>query len=116
LDYEWREVPRTTVKPYIPCWATMQAHFIAEIYLIPTQAGGRATPLVSGEWRTVLGINGEHWSARLTFKGKPKPGDTFHADVQLLIPDAAQYFSVGADFTVWENGNKGTGRVVSVAA
>jgi hypothetical protein len=94
----------------------MSVHFVADIFLLPTQADGRATPLVSGEWRTILGINSEHWSARLTFADSPSPGDTFQAAVQLLVPDAAQYFPVGADFTVWENGNKGTGRVVSVAA
>lgn len=93
----------------------MPAHFIAEIYLFPTQAGGRTTPLVSGEWRTILGINNEHWSARLTYTDNPSPGDTFQAIVQLLIPDAVQYFLAGADFTIWENGNKGTGRVVSIA-
>jgi hypothetical protein len=71
---------------------------------------------MSGEWRTVLGVNGEHWSARIRFSGEPKPGDAFQADVQMLVPEAAQYFSVGATFTVWENGNKGTGRVISVAA
>jgi len=94
----------------------MPIHFVADIHLLHTQAGGRASPLVSGEWRTVLGINDEHWSARLTFPGNPSPGDAFQASVQLLVPDAAQYFPVGANFTVWEGGTKGTGRVVSVAA
>jgi hypothetical protein len=94
----------------------MSSEFFADIYLLPTEAGGRHGPLVSGEWRTVLGINNEHWSARLTFTGRPLPGDTFHAGVQLLVPEAAlPYFTVGAEFTVWEAGTKGTGRVVSVA-
>jgi len=65
----------------------------------------------------VLGINDEHWSARLYFSGDPSPGETFSAGVQLLYPDKAlQFFTVGAEFTVWEGGTKGTGRVVSGAA
>jgi hypothetical protein len=94
----------------------MKAHFVAEIHLLPIETGSRSTPLASGEWRTILGIGNEHWSARLTFADSPGPGDTFHATVQLLVPDALKYFSVGSDFTVWENGNKGIGRVLSVAA
>ena len=93
----------------------MQDHFVAEIHLLPTEAGDLSTPLVPGEWRTILGIGNEHWSARLTFADSPAPGDTFQATVQLLVPDAVQYFTVGTDFTFWENGNKGTGRVLSVA-
>jgi hypothetical protein len=94
----------------------MAEHFVAEIQLLDTAAGGRIRPLVSGEWRTVLGISGEHWSARLTFKDNPGPGDAFEARVQLLIPEASENFPVGAAFTVWENGTKGTGRVLSRAA
>ena len=95
----------------------MSGHFLAEIRLLPTEAGGRKGRLLSGEWRTVLGINDEHWSARLSFSGEPSPGETFVADIQLLYPDKAlQFFAVGAEFTVWEGGTKGTGRVVSGAA
>ena len=95
----------------------MPDHFVAEIHLLPTDAGGRKDPLVSGEWRTVLGINDEHWSARLAFSADPSPGETFCAGVQLLYPDRAlQFFTAGAEFTVWEGGTRGTGRVVSTAA
>lgn len=90
--------------------------FSAEIHLLPTHAGGRADLLVTGEWRTVLGINNHHWSARLTFPGSPAPGDIFLATVQLLVPDALQHFPLRAEFMVWEGGTKGTGRVVEVAA
>ena len=94
----------------------MPPEFFADLYLLPTEAGGRQGPLVSGVWRTMLGINGEHWSARLTFAGQPAPGETFHSGVQLLVPEVAlSYFAVGVEFTVWEGGTKGTGRVVSLA-
>ena len=95
----------------------MKDQFTAEIQLLATEAGGRSGPLLSGEWRTVLGINGEHWSARLTFSGQPAPGQSFTAGVTLLRPDIAlEFFFPGAEFTVWEGGTKGTGRVVEVAA
>lgn len=94
----------------------MSPEFFADIHLLPTEAGGRQQPLVSGEWRTILRINNEHWSARLTFAGQPLPGDAFRARVQLLFPEKAlQYFTIGAEFTIWEGGTKGAGRVASLA-
>lgn len=89
--------------------------FIAEIHLLPVARGERIGPLISGEWRTVLGINNEHWSARLLFDAVPAPGDSFQATVQLLIPEAKQHFPVGAEFTVWEGGTKGVGHVLPCA-
>lgn len=94
----------------------MKVQLVAEIHLFPIEFGGRFTPLVSGEWRTVLGIGEQHWSARLYFSGAPAPGESFEANVQFLVDEAAQHFPVGAQFTVWENGNKGEGRVLRVAA
>ena len=91
----------------------MSHMFAVEIHLLPTTSGGRQSPLMHGEWRTVLGINNEYWSARLLYSGSHSPGETFRATVQLLVPEADQHFSVGAEFTVWEGGTKGTGRVLS---
>jgi len=93
----------------------MAESFIAEIHLLGTEAGGRGGPLLSGEWRTVLGINDEHWSACLAFEDTPGPGDFFKATVYLLHPEAKQYFPAGVEFTVWEGGTKGVGRVLSAA-
>ena len=89
--------------------------FVAEIHFFPGQMHNGSQGSDS-EWRTIVGINGEQWLARLTFTGNPAPGDTFPASVQLLIPSAAQHFSIGAEFSVWESGMKGSGRVVSFAA
>jgi hypothetical protein len=94
----------------------MPSSFVAEIRLVATEAGGRAGPLPSGEWRTVLGIGNKHWSARLSFAGMPSPGQVFQASVQLLVPEALHYFPVGAEFTVWEGGTKAVGHVLSIAA
>jgi translation elongation factor EF-Tu-like GTPase len=94
----------------------MSPDFSAEIYLLTTEVGGRTTPLTPGDWRTVLCINNEHWSARLLFSGTHSPGETFPVAVQLLMPEAIQYFPIGAEFTVWEGGTRGHGRVLSSAA
>lgn len=94
----------------------MPASFVARIQLLTPEAGGRSGRLPSGEWRTVLGANGEHWSARLFFSGAPAAGEAFEATAKLLMPEAAQYFPVGAEFTVWEGGTKGVGNVLSVLA
>jgi hypothetical protein len=91
----------------------MSPLFAAEIHLWPTESGGRKSPLTLGEWRTVLGVNGVHWSARLLFSGSHAPGETFRAQVQLLVPEAAGYFPIGAQFSIWEGGTKGVGCVLS---
>ena len=91
-------------------------HFVANVQLLSTAEGGRKGPLLSGEWRTVLGINNEHLSARLAFSGQPAPGESFVAQVQLLRPDVAlPFFQAGAEFTVWEGDTKGVGQVVALA-
>lgn len=90
----------------------MPESFIAEIRLLDTNAGGRNGSLLSGEWRTVLGIGHEYWSARLMFQGAPGPGDLFRAQVELLVPEATPHFLAGVEFTVWESGTKGLGRVL----
>lgn len=109
----------TDAKPLVylaPLLNGMPLSFVAEIRLLATEAGGRNGPLLSGEWRTVLGVDNEHWSARLVFLATPSPGEVFQASVQLLVPEALGHFPVGAEFTVWEGGTKGVGRVLSIAS
>ncbi|MDR1646534.1 MAG: hypothetical protein LBR88_00620 [Zoogloeaceae bacterium] len=86
--------------------------FTATIYLLPPKTGEHFKPLPRSEWHTVLTINNENWSARLLFSGKPLPGDTFQATVQLLVPEAIHYFPVDAKFTVGERETKAIGRVL----
>ena len=93
----------------------MPETFLAEIHLLSAEDGGRVGPLVSGEWRTALGIKDEHWSARMQFDDAPAPGECFRATVQLLVPEAKQHFLAGAKFTVWEGGTKGVGHVLPPA-
>ena len=91
----------------------MSPLFAAEIHLWPTEAGGRAIPLPHDEWRTVLGIDGQYWSARLLLSGTHAPGEIFRAQVQLLFPEAIEHFPMGAKFSIWEGRAKGEGCVLS---
>ena len=51
--------------------------FVADIELLPREAGGRKSPLMGGEWRTVFGVDDEHWSALLRFDVEQVPGAIF---------------------------------------
>jgi hypothetical protein len=95
------------------------ADIVAEIRLHPTEVNGRLSSICSGEYRCVLGIDSQHFSARwivpvgeeLAPGGRPS---TF--GIQFLVPEAAlPHFKVGAAFTVWEGKEIGSGRVLSVA-
>ncbi|MBB5943885.1 hypothetical protein [Xanthomonas sp. 3307] len=96
--------------------AGLPYHFLADLHLHPAQPGSKAIALVPGQWCAILCIDQQQWSARLTFTGSPSPGDTFRAAVQLLMSEAIACFPAGTDFTLWANGNAGTGHVVSSTA
>jgi hypothetical protein len=87
----------------------------AEVHLLPTHEGGRIGPLPPSEWRTIFGVGESNWSGRLLYAGAPAPGDTFECSVQLLVAEAYEHFPVQGEFTVWEGGTKGKGRVLAVA-
>jgi len=89
------------------------ADFTAEVTLLPTEAGGRQGPLVQGEWRAVLGVDDVNWSALMMFDGAPGPGETFDVEIWLLLPsEALVMFPAETEFTVWDGGTKGLGRVL----
>mgnify|MGYP003397847056 CR=1 len=94
----------------------MAAQLEVEIVLAPSDRGGLTHAITGGEWRTVLGIGGEHWSARLLFQHEITPGEKCHAQVEFLFPEATEHFPAGAEFTVWHGGVVGGGRVITVAA
>jgi hypothetical protein len=92
---------------------------VVEIRLHPSEVNGRLSSICPGEYRGVLGINSEHFSARwvVPVGGDLAPGGragTF--GIQFLFPEAAlPHFKAGAVFTVWEGKEIGSGRVLSVA-
>jgi hypothetical protein len=90
--------------------------FVAEIAMLPAGAGSHQASLRKGEWRIVLGVGDEYWSAMLDFDGEPAPGTIFEANVWLLLFDVAlSMFEVGVTFTVWEGEAKACGTVKRVA-
>jgi hypothetical protein len=90
---------------------------IAEMWLLPTAKGGRSGPILQGEYRGVLGVSGEHFSVRflVPLQGDIAPGQSSTFGIQFLVPEAAlPFFPVGAEFTVWEGGIIGNGKVLKV--
>lgn len=89
----------------------------AKVTLLATEAGGRSTPIPTGEYRGVLGISHEHFSARFEVPEEStfEPGRTLDLGIQFLFPEMAlPKFPVGARFTLWEGRVIGTGEVTSV--
>lgn len=97
-------------KPVVP-------EIIVEITLLPSEAGGRESAILHGEYRGVLGVGLENFSVRFCIPLAEgfSPGQAQHFGVQFLIPEAAlPHFPVGAAFTVWEGRIIGNGRVLEV--
>ena len=90
---------------------------IARLKLLPAEAGGTGLPVRSGDFKTILTIGSESFSARVAEpEGRPlKPGAVAEASVQFLVPDAAlPRFQPGVQFRIWEGTDIGTGKVLSV--
>jgi len=94
----------------------MATQLEVEVHLALPEQGGLPTSVTGGEWRTVLTVAGEHWSARLYFAGELVPGETARVTAQMLFPEAEVHFRKGTEFTVWQGRVVGSGRVLSVAA
>ena len=87
----------------------------AEITLLSTECGGRDSAILSGEYRGVLSVGDENYSARFQVKNETgfSLSETQIVGVQFLFPDAAlPFFPVGATFAVWEGRNIGHGKVI----
>ncbi|WP_201312935.1 hypothetical protein [Dyella sp. EPa41] len=94
----------------------MAAHtspdFIAEIYLVPTESGGCDSHLSGGEWRSVVEMGHEFWSATLHFDGEHLQGEWFEVEVRLLLADVAlPMMEAGMSFAVWEDESQARGVV-----
>jgi len=96
----------------------MTPEIFATITLFASGRGGRQSAL-SSEYRGVLGIGGEHFSARFEIPAglTLSPGESLEAGIQFLFPEMAlPMFSVGATFTIWEGRDIGTGTVTRVVS
>jgi hypothetical protein len=92
---------------------------IARLSLFPTEAGGRGLPPRQGDWRTILTVGSESFSARVAARVGHllEPGATSEAEVQFLFPDAAlPRFKPGIQFKIWEGTDVGTGEVLSIVS
>jgi hypothetical protein len=93
---------------------------VAELRLHPSESAGRLSSICSGEYRGVLGVDSEHFSARWNIPVGEElvpGGRSVTFGIQFLFPEAAlPHFKVGAAFTVWEGKEIGSGRVISVAS
>ena len=95
-------------------------HVVVELRLHPSEPDGRLSSICSGEYRGILGIGSEHFSARwaVPIGEELAPGGragTF--GIEFLFPEnALPHFKVGAAFTVWEGKEIGSGRVLSTSA
>lgn len=86
--------------------------FVAEIVVLPMEAGRDLVPLSKGEWQIVLGVNDEYWSATLDYAGEHAPGVTFEANVWVLLLDVAlPMFEEGMAFSIWEGETRAHGSV-----
>ena len=92
-------------------------HVSVQLTLLPTASGGRRGGILPGEFRTVLGVSGRHFSAVLHLQEVATPGgpavfcEATFLDPELAIP----FFPPGTQFELWEGGRKGYGSVLSRA-
>ena len=89
---------------------------IARLSLFSAEVGGRGLPPRPGDWRTILTVGSESFSARVAASTAQalEPGVTAEAAVQFLVPDAAlPKFKPGVQFRIWEGKDVGTGEVIS---
>ncbi len=90
---------------------------IAEITLLPSAEGGRAGPILQGEFRGVLMVGEEGFSFRMVVPDKEglAPGGKGRFGIQFLAPEIAlPRFPAGKRFAVSAGRTVGTGEVLGV--
>jgi len=91
-------------------------HLVARFSLLPTDSGGRKSPIPAGQFRTVIGQSDDYFSAAIFPAAPISPGgESVTCPVTFLLPDEAlPQFPVGRAFELWEGGVKGHGQVVEI--
>jgi hypothetical protein len=88
---------------------------IARLNLFSADEGGKGLPPRPGDWRTILTVGSESFSARVAASTEQalEPGVVAEAAIQFLVPDAAlPKFKPGVQFKIWEGKDVGTGEVL----
>ncbi len=90
---------------------------IVEIELLPTDKGGRCTPISVPQYGCPCGIGGEYLDCTLdlTEVGEVAPGGKARVPIKFLHPEFARpLLKAGVPFTLWEGRTIGHGRVMEV--
>jgi hypothetical protein len=93
------------------------SRFIAEISLYPTEAGGRASPII-GDWFGCPCKFDEAdqtaWDCRIITNGELfAPGETKRLEIVFLTPEAGALFRTVKRFYLWEGRIIGTASAIS---
>ena len=91
-------------------------HVIARLSLFSAEVGGKGLAPRPGDWRTVLTVGAESFSARVAAADDQalQPGEIADAAIQFLMPDVAlAMFKPGVKFKIWEGRDIGSGEVLS---
>lgn len=88
---------------------------LAEIYLYPTEEGGRKGPTPPTFYGCPLYINENYYSFRIFLNGSVAPGEKAIGPVKFLIPEMViPKIKVGNTYKMWESGFKGELKVLEV--
>jgi hypothetical protein len=95
-------------------------HILAEIRLLPTEAGGRKGPMPLDVFVCQMGSGGEYFEMRmdLTGVGSLSPGSTARVPIRFSRPQyVLMWIVVGTEFSIselGESGKIGGGKVLEV--
>jgi hypothetical protein len=85
---------------------------LAEVRLLPTEAGGLKQPIPPGFFDCPVGAGGEYFAMRMDLScvGSLSPGSTARVPIQFLRPEyVLPWMEVGAEFAI---GKIGRGKVL----
>lgn len=97
----------------------VRPEIFACVSLLSSAQGGRAGPILHGEYRGVLQLPKEAFSFRTFIESDSglAPGHSAEIGIQFLVPELAlPLLSEGTEFSVWEGKLIGNGRVTRVCA
>ena len=99
--------------------ALWKPDILAEISLLPTQAGGRKDPTPVTWLGCPVQVDGKYFDARIDLSelGPVEPGQTVRVPLKFLCPEVALvHFVAGKVFALWEGRVIGSGKVLTAYA
>jgi hypothetical protein len=98
---------------------SFRAEILAEARLIPTESGGRKTPITTVLYGCPFGIGTEFFDMRIDLSGAVSlsPGQTARVPMAFVCPHLVlPRLRVGMEFTLWEGKTIGWGTVIEIYA